>query len=82
MGCIQSNSKIERGILKANEKYNYFNDLDTLPEKDSRLPLNVRQVFKLKQSWKGIKRKSSEAGVEMFIRLVQHILNLIELSTL
>ena len=35
---------------------------------DSRLPLNGRQVFKLRTSWKCVKRKMEEAGVEMFIR--------------
>ncbi|GFO17095.1 neuroglobin [Plakobranchus ocellatus] len=31
--------------------------------------LSHRQVFSLKQSWKGIKRKMEETGVEMFVRL-------------
>ena len=37
-------------------------------EGDSRLPLDARQAFKLKQSWKGVKRKMEDAGIEMFIR--------------
>ncbi|WAR18788.1 CYGB1-like protein [Mya arenaria] len=36
---------------------------------DPRLPLNARQVFKLKKSWKGIKRNMSQTGVEMFVRM-------------
>lgn len=35
---------------------------------DPRLPLDARQVFKLKKSWKGIKRCIEATGVEMFIR--------------
>ncbi|RUS80359.1 hypothetical protein EGW08_011877 [Elysia chlorotica] len=31
--------------------------------------LSYKQVFSLKQSWKGIKRKMEETGVEMFVRL-------------
>ncbi|XP_041353238.1 globin-5-like [Gigantopelta aegis] len=36
---------------------------------DPRLPLTALQVFKLKKSWKGIKRCMEATGVEMFIRL-------------
>ncbi|XP_045165798.1 neuroglobin-like [Mercenaria mercenaria] len=36
---------------------------------DPRLPLNARQVFKLKKSWKGIKRNMASTGVEMFVRM-------------
>ncbi|XP_070181500.1 neuroglobin-like isoform X2 [Littorina saxatilis] len=36
---------------------------------DDRLPLSVRQCFRLIQSWRAIKRNISETGVEMFIRL-------------
>lgn len=36
---------------------------------DPRLPLDARQVFKLKKSWKGIKRCIESTGVEMFIRM-------------
>lgn len=36
---------------------------------DPRLPLDARQVFKLKKSWKGIKRCMADTGVEMFIRM-------------
>ncbi|KAJ8308127.1 hypothetical protein KUTeg_013004 [Tegillarca granosa] len=36
---------------------------------DPRLPLDARQVFKLKKSWKGIKRCMEATGVEMFIRM-------------
>ncbi|KAL8613614.1 hypothetical protein ACOMHN_022033 [Nucella lapillus] len=36
---------------------------------DPRLPLNAMQVFKLKKSWKGIKRCLDDTGIETFIRL-------------
>ncbi|XP_005092314.1 neuroglobin isoform X1 [Aplysia californica] len=36
---------------------------------DPRLPFNKQQIFKLLQSWRGIKRNMSEAGVEMFAQL-------------
>lgn len=32
------------------------------------LGLSQRQVFLMKQSWKGIKRRMEETGVEMFVR--------------
>lgn len=35
---------------------------------DPRLPLTARQAFKLKSSWKGIKRNMEATGVEMFVR--------------
>ncbi|KAK7103554.1 uncharacterized protein [Littorina saxatilis] len=35
---------------------------------DPRSPLDGRQIFKLKQSWKGIKRHMEDTGVEMFLR--------------
>ena len=38
------------------------------PETDPRLPLDARQVFKLKKSWKGIKRNMHDTAVEMFVR--------------
>ena len=38
------------------------------PETDPRLPLNARQVFKLKKSWKGIKRNMHDTAVELFAR--------------
>ena len=69
MGCIQSNRKSKRKVkLNGNENFKDLNEVYSVAETDERLPLNARQVFKLKQSWKGIKRKSAEAGVEMFIR--------------
>lgn len=68
MGC--NNSKAINGsdpeIRKKSE--DPLNDPAAPPPTDDRLPLNARQVFKLKKSWKGIKRNMQETGVEMFIR--------------
>ena len=68
MGCIHSKTK----ELKLNENGTFkdLNEVNSNSDVSSKIPLDVRQVFKLKQSWKGIKRKITEAGVEMFIRLV------------
>ena len=66
MGCIQSKTKELK--LNDNEIFKDLNEINSIPEVDPRIPLNVRQVFKLKQSWKGIKRNISDTGVEMFIR--------------
>lgn len=49
---------------------------DKLPEPappaptDPRCPLDARQVFKLKKSWKGIKRCMESTGIELFVRYV------------
>ena len=40
----------------------------------SRLPIDATQIFKLKQSWKGVRRQIQEPGIEMFIRYVQFLL--------
>lgn len=67
MGCQQSNFKnIEHEGPE--ENFDDFNEISKIPGVDARLPLNVRQTFKLRQSWKGIKRKTEETGVEMFVR--------------
>ena len=47
--------------------------LESLPEPpapqptDPRLPLDTRQVYRLKKNWKGIKRQMGPAGLELFI---------------
>lgn len=46
-----------------------LNEVKEIPKVDDRIPLDARQVFKLNQSWKAIKRSLGEAGVEMFVRL-------------
>ena len=64
MGCRQSSLK----YTESSSDDDNFQDTNKMPVVDSRLPLDMMQVFKLKQSWKGIKRKIEEAGIEMFIR--------------
>lgn len=67
MGCVQSNTEA-RAQSNCPDNFKDLNEVRSIPEVDPRIPLNMRQVFKLKQSWKGIKRNITEAGVEMFIR--------------
>ena len=72
MGC--NNSKVISGSDTDLKAGGQCQEIDPLaeptapPPTDERLPLNARQVFKLKKSWKGIKRNMQETGVEMFIR--------------
>ena len=66
MGCIQTKSKVEH----LPEITLPLPTPTAPPETDRRLPLNARQVFRLKKNWKGIKRKLEITGVEMFTRLV------------
>lgn len=62
MGCSKSKVDVQEPPQPA--------VVDKPPESDSRLPLNPRQVFRLQKSWKGIKRRMEDTGLEMFIRLV------------
>ena len=61
MGCVKSTAEVEpepqMTVLEPTEP----------PATDPRLPLDSRQVFRLKKSWKGIKRKLADTGVEMFV---------------
>lgn len=68
MGCRQAKQKVS----KANgpDGFDAIPEPGTPPPVDPRLPINARQVFKLKKSWKGIKRNMEATGVEMFIRSV------------
>ena len=66
MGCLHTKSKVEP-LPEAMTTV----PMPTAPPKtDPRLPLNARQVFKLKKNWKGIKRKLEVTGVELFARFV------------
>ena len=67
MGCLHSNSETNHTSVEDNGNQD-FAKVPKLKPIDDRLPLNARQVFRLKQSWKGVRRKIEEAGVEMFIR--------------
>lgn len=70
MGCRQTKPEKEEKSAPCVQLEN-LNDKqgNGLQKVDPRLPLDARQVFKLKQSWKGIKRNMEETGMEMFIRL-------------
>lgn len=80
MGC--RNAKVENDPRVGNGKVGTTNgDSATVREKvfgvqavgvptvvDPRCPLDSRQIFKLKGSWKGIKRRMEDTGLEMFVR--------------
>lgn len=70
MGCRQTKSgEDEKPSNEVKLDLLGDNQGNGVPKVDPRLPLDARQVFKLKQSWKGIKRNIEETGVEMFVRL-------------
>ena len=68
MGCWPSTRKPKSDSEKTDNDFRNLKEVRDIPEVDSRLPLNMRQVFKLKQSWKGIDRNMELTGVEMFVR--------------
>lgn len=35
---------------------------------DEQCPIDIRQAFKIKQSWKAIRRNMDDTGIEMFMR--------------
>lgn len=61
MGCVKSKATVEP------EPPLTVLELTEPPATDPRLPLDARQVFRLKKNWKGIKRKLADSGVEMFV---------------
>ena len=71
MGCLNATVKVE--LLPDN--LTILETPKTPPETDDRLPLNARQVFRLKKNWKRIKRQLEVTGVELFVRLVKTKLN-------
>ncbi|XP_046381362.2 neuroglobin-like [Haliotis rufescens] len=68
MGCRQAKPQHTEND-KTVKTDNCETEFTTAVATDPRLPLDQRQVFRLKQSWKGIKRNMEQTGVEMFIRL-------------
>ena len=64
MGCCHSDIV----DCEVNDKSNDLNEVKEIQKVDDRIPLDARQVFKLKKSWKGVKRNLEETGVEMFIK--------------
>ncbi len=67
------NSKV-LGLFRRSKSKEEATPVDNVPEPeeplatDPRLPLDARQVFRLQKSWKGIKRKITDAAVELFVR--------------
>lgn len=77
MGCRQSQTDsketIETGTKVigniGNGKENEFLDVPIASSKSiEKLGMSSRQIFSLRQSWKGIKRNMEETGVEIFVR--------------
>ena len=66
MGCIHSRTMVYE--IPENDEVQDLNEIREIGKVDDRIPLDNRQVFKLKKSWNGIKRKLEETGVEMFIK--------------
>ena len=64
MGCNQSNIQMDKAKLVVEQEKQCSGTVKV----DPRLPLDERQVFKLKSSWKAITRHKAETGVEMFVR--------------
>ena len=69
------NSRIYESISRSKIDLEDDNDvIEPLPEPaapeptDPRLPLTTRQVYRLRKSWKGIKRQMGPTGIELFIR--------------
>lgn len=63
-GKKQSRENHASGAGKQGEELNDFSKL----EDDPRLPLNVRQIFKITKSWKAIARTMSKTGTAMFLK--------------
>ena len=76
MGCSYSKRIRKVSLCSVTPKQQNIEPVVALPQPatppptDDRLPLNARQVFLLKKSWKGIHRNMQATGVEMFLRLV------------
>lgn len=64
MNSNSSNNNNEPAKVKTGDDINDFSKL----EQDPRLPLNVRQVFKITKSWKAIARTMSKTGTAMFLK--------------
>lgn len=64
MGCNQSNIQMDKAKLVVEQE----KQCSGIVKVDPRLPLDERQVFKLKSSWKAIARHITETGIEMFVR--------------
>lgn len=56
-----------QGTAAAAKSADELGDFSKL-EEDPRLPLNVRQIFKITKSWKAIARTMSKTGTAMFLK--------------
>ena len=54
-------------VMKSKTSGDELGDFSKL-EQDPRIPLNVRQIFKITKSWKAIARTMSKTGTAMFLK--------------
>lgn len=66
----ENNTATGAGSPKQSQPSSELNDFSKL-EDDPRLPLNVRQIFKITKSWKAIARTMSKTGTAMFLNLFE-----------
>ncbi|KAK7493441.1 hypothetical protein BaRGS_00015341, partial [Batillaria attramentaria] len=74
MGCRKSKPATDHVVDKEGSRDNIGNgkDFTGVPPATKtceKLGVTSRQIFSLRQSWKGIKRNMDQAGVEMFVRV-------------
>lgn len=55
------------GTAKGKTNTDELGDFSKL-EQDPRIPLNIRQIFKITKSWKAIARTMSKTGTAMFLK--------------
>lgn len=55
------------GVNKVKTNTEELGDFSKL-EADPRIPLNIRQIFKITKSWKAIARTMSKTGTAMFLK--------------
>jgi len=77
MGCRLCKGDVKEALdtdVKVDEKIGNGKEegFAALPEPSTlsmqKLGLSAKQIFNLRQSWKGIKRNMEETGVEIFVR--------------
>lgn len=62
--ATSSNNTSNKANKTSGDELNDFSKL----EEDPRIPLNVRQIFKITKSWKAIARTMSKTGTAMFLK--------------
>ena len=70
MGCNKNRSgaSVIGNIVMTAPSMGVVPEFPGPPKTDDRLPLNARQTYLLKASWKGIRRNMEATGLEMFLR--------------